>query len=126
MMSFATDYMTAYRLLRTGRTDAETFYRVFPELREDAGPKIGDIFTRTQRYTALSERVGVVGRVKAAIYAVKLATEMRRQKLLVNALFNIKQEEPTKTVHERPITLFPITVNRTVVQMRDPDKGPNG
>lgn len=126
-MSFATDYATAYRLLRTGAPATETFYSIFPELVQGAGPKIGEITTRPTRsqWRALKERVGRFGRVQAAIYAFKMVKEMRRQKVLMNVLFDIKEEQPTQVVNKTPINLFPVTVNRTVVQMRDPDKGPN-
>jgi len=119
-MNFASNYTEAYQLLRAGRVDRELWDRVM------YGDYEGNYDARRNDMNALrGVRVHALGRVKAAIYALKMAKEMRRQRSLMTVLFDIKEEQSAQIVNQRPINLFPVTVNRTTVQMRDPDKGPN-
>jgi len=120
-MSFATDYITAYRLLRHG------------DVPDDIGRALGyedkDILLRLRaRFGRVSlreavdkSRVRIFGRIKAAIYAVKMVKEMRRQKVLITNMLGLEQEpDGIREIHKKSINLFPITVHRTVVQMREP------
>ena len=115
-MSFATDYNTAYKLLREG-----TVHRKDLGIVLDRKAPYDDI-VRQARKAIAARGVGAMGRVRAAVYAVKLVKEMRRQKVLFNHLLFIIEDTETRKVGNKNITLFPITVNRTVVQMRDPKK----
>ena len=111
--SFATDYTTAYRLLRQGRADRDLLAKTLDNTTHT---------WRADRKAFESVRHDVFGRVSAAIYAFKMAKEMRRQKSLVNVLMGIKKEAEARKVGSKNVTLFPITVNRTVIKMQ---KDPN-
>ena len=117
-MSFATDYGTAYKLLREGRVDRTLLDKVlYGEYGTDWDAR------RADRRTFETVRRDVFSRVQAAIYAFKMVKEMRRQKVLVNVLMSIADESTDKTaVPAKHIHLFPVTVNRTVVKMQ---KDPN-
>lgn len=108
-MSFAADYCSAYRSLRTG-VEPSKFDRAF----FDKGME----YVKS-RLLLNANVLRPINRVKAVLYAFSIAKEMRRQRLLVRGLFNIKEEQPKQTVYQRDITLFPITINKTTVKMVD-------
>ena len=118
-MNFATDYTTAYGLLRQGGCVREQVHddtrdrgRLLLRLPDTRG--VGRVYNIIRR--------GSLGRVQAAIYAFKMVKEMKRQKVLMSTLFDVKAKEDTRTIVKHPINIFPMTLNRTIVQMRDPDQ----
>lgn len=105
-MNFTADYCIAYKALRTG-VESSRFDRHFG-LDSDMEYIKSRIELNAMR---------PVNRLKAILFAFRVASEMRRQRVLVRGLFDIKEESSVKVVHHKDITLFPITLNRTTVQM---------
>lgn len=121
-MSFATDYFTAYKLLRTGTPDTRltNILRSLPRKEVLSASHLQVELKRVFGYHTISDfgkALVPVARLAAIVYAFRIAREMRRQRILVRGLFDIKEEPPVKVIHHKDITLFPITVNRTTVQM---------
>lgn len=119
-MNFATDYTTAYELLRAGGAIRHEVPPGTQRERDQILVGMADTYGKGRLYNIVKD--GAVGRVKAAVYAFKLAKEMRRQKVLMNLLFDVKPKEDTRTIVKHPINFFPMTLNRTIVQMRNPEK----
>jgi hypothetical protein len=116
-MSYAADYATAYRLLREGRVDRKLFDKAFLPTFDYTGSREAAKALRD------SVRVDIMGRVQASFFAVKLARQMRKQRSLVTVLCNLKDEAEDREVprEKRLITLFPITVNRNITQVKISD-----
>jgi hypothetical protein len=108
-MSFAADYWTAYELLRRGEPTHKT-----PPKSMNWGSEVR---------ASYKNRVGVI---TAFFYAFKLVSEMRRQRALVEVLFPGGKSQDYMEEPQRSITLFPITVNKTTVQMRPLDDNGKG
>lgn len=120
-MSFASEYTEAYRLLRgTTATRQEVAADQVIE-RGDQTLHLPDTYGVGRLYQIIKMRG--LGRVKAAIYAFKMVRELRRQKILMNVLFSVPEDAADQSaVQTKHIHLFPVTVNRTVVQMTDTDR----
>lgn len=87
-MSFATDYNTAYRLLREGTVRREDLDTVL-----DRKAPYDDALRQARKAIA-ARGFRAMGRVRAAVYAFKLVKEMRRQNVLVAYLMNPNSQLP--------------------------------